>query len=86
MEKTEERQDAQTEILLTSEDVAEVFKVDISTVEGWVIKKVLPAVHLTPQGAIGFRRDDILRFVYKHTQEWIHQHSQEKQSLAAINS
>ena len=41
MVQVAERQDVQNEILLTPEDMAEVFNVDASTVEGWVNSKLL---------------------------------------------
>ena len=36
MEQVAERQDVKNEILLTQKDIAEIFNVDVSTVEGWV--------------------------------------------------
>ena len=50
MGQVAERQDVQYEFLLTPEDMAEVFNVDVSTVEGWVNSRLLSALFVAPRG------------------------------------
>jgi len=67
----EERQDVQKEILWTSEDVAKVFNVDVSTVEDWVNSKLLSAIFVTPLNDIRFGLDAICKFINEHEQIWV---------------
>ena len=71
MAQVEERQDVQKEILLTSEDLAKVFNVDVSTVEGWVNSKLLSATFVTPRNDIRFGLDAICKFVNEQEQIWL---------------
>ena len=71
MAQVEERQDVQKEILLTSEEMAEVFNVDVSTVEGWVNSKLLSAIFVTPWNDIRFGLDAICKFINEQEQIWL---------------
>ncbi len=71
MEQVEEKQDVQNEILLTVEDLAEAFEVDANTVEGWVNRKLLDAIWVTPQYDMLFKLDDICQFINEHEQIWL---------------
>jgi len=71
MESAEEEQEARNEILLTLEDVAEVFNVDVSTVESWVNGKLLHAICIDPQSDIRFKGTDILKFICEQPQELV---------------
>jgi len=71
MKQVAEMQDVQNEILLTLEDLAGAFEVDVSTIEGWVNSKLLPAICLTPQYDIRFRLDAICKFINEHEQKWL---------------
>ena len=71
MKQVEERKDVQNDILLTLEDLAEVFDVDVSTVEDWINRKLLRAICVTPQYDMRFRLDDICKFINEHEQIWV---------------
>ena len=71
MVQVAERQDVQYEISLTPEDMAEVFNVDVSTVEGWVNSKLLSAIFVTPWNDIRFRLDAICKFIREQEQIWL---------------
>jgi hypothetical protein len=71
MVQVEERQDVQYEFLLTPEDMAEVFNVDVSTVEGWVNSKLLSAMFVTPWNDIRFGFDAICKFINEQEQIWL---------------
>jgi hypothetical protein len=71
MAQVEERQDVQKEILLTSEDLAKVFNVDVSTVEGWVNSKLLSAIFVTSRNDIRFGLDAICKFINEQEQIWL---------------
>ncbi len=71
MEQVKERQDVQNEILLTPEDMAEVFNVDVSTVKGWVNSELLSAMFVTPRSDMRFSVDAICEFVNEHEPIWM---------------
>jgi hypothetical protein len=71
MVQVEERQDVQYEHLLTPEDMAEVFNVDVSTVEGWVNSKLLSTTFVTPRNDIRFGFDAICKFINAQEQIWL---------------
>ena len=71
MGQVAERQDVQYEFLLTPEDMAEVFNVDVSTVEGWVNSKLLSALFVTPRNDIRFGLDAICKFINEQEQIWL---------------
>jgi len=71
MAQVEERQDVQNDILLTLEDLAEVFDSDISTVEDWINRKLLRAIFVTPRNDIRFRLDAICTFITEQEQIWL---------------
>ena len=71
MEQLKEKQDVQNEVLLTPEDMAEAFNVDVSTVEGWVNNKLLSAIFVTPWNDIRFGLDTICKFINEQEQIWL---------------
>ena len=71
MGQVAERQDVQYEFLLTPEDMAEVFNVDVSTVEGWVNSKLLSAIFVTPLNDIRFGLDAVFKFINEQEQIWV---------------
>jgi hypothetical protein len=71
MAQVEEKQDVQTEILLTPKDIAKVFNVDVSTVEDWVDSELLSATFVTPQNDMRFSLDSICKFVNQHEPVWM---------------
>jgi hypothetical protein len=71
MAQVEERQDVQNEILLTPEDIAKVFNVDVGTVEYWVDSELLSAIFVTPRNDMRFSVDSICRFVNEHEPIWM---------------
>ena len=71
MEQLAERQDVQYGILLTPEDMAEIFNVEVSTVEGWVNSKLLSAIFVTSRNDIRFGLDAICKFINEQEQIWL---------------
>jgi hypothetical protein len=72
MEQVKEKQDVQNEVLLKPEDIAEAFNVDVSTVEGWVNSKLLPAIFITPRNDMRFSLDAICKFITQKEHIWLH--------------
>jgi len=71
MVQVEERQDVQYEVLLTPEDMAKVFNVDVSTIEGRVSSKLLSAIFVTPRNDLRFGLDAIVKFINEQEQIWL---------------
>jgi hypothetical protein len=71
MEQVAERPDVKNEISLTPEDMAEVFNVDVSTVEGWVNSKLLSSTLVTPRNDMRFGLDAICEFINTQEQIWL---------------
>ena len=71
MEQVKERQDEQNGILLTPEDIARVFNVDVSTVEGWVNDELLAAIFIPPRYDMRFSLYAICKFVNEHQTIWM---------------
>jgi excisionase family DNA binding protein len=55
--------------LLTTQDVAELLKVHVSTVRRWSIKRMLPSYRFGPKGDRRYRDEDIMRFLNSHRAE-----------------
>ena len=71
MGQVAERPDVKNEISLTPEDMAEIFNVDVSTVEGWVSSKLLSAIFVTPRNDIRFGLEAICKFINEQEQIWL---------------